>query len=114
VTSAESPLTVDDAAGWRAWLHQNHAIQSSVWLRLAKKGFSKPTRLSYAESLDEALCFGWIDSATRRFDEKSYCIRYTPRKQKSNWSKPNLVRVQSLTNQAKMTPAGLAALPSGD
>ena len=73
-------LILADAAGWRAWLGDNHAQEPGVWLVLAKKGATVPTRLTYEGALEEALCHGWIDGQTKRRDELTYRQRFTPRR----------------------------------
>src|SRR5689334_18140958 len=72
LSSTDSELVVRDAAAWRAWLGAHNADSAGVWLVLAKKGTVKPTRLTYDEALDEALCHGWIDGQVRRRDEATY------------------------------------------
>lgn len=102
-------LLLSDAAGWRAWLADHHDDSPGVWLRLAKKGTSEPTSLSYREALDEALCHGWIDGQVRRFDEGTYVQRFTPRRPRSAWSKNNVERVRGLIADGRIAPGGLAA-----
>jgi uncharacterized protein YdeI (YjbR/CyaY-like superfamily) len=80
-----------------------------VWLVLAKAGTTDPTRLRYAEAVDEALCFGWIDGMVRRVDADSYAQRFTPRKAQSNWSQINIKRAHELIAAGRMRPQGLAA-----
>jgi uncharacterized protein YdeI (YjbR/CyaY-like superfamily) len=99
-------LTVADAAAWRAWLSAHHDDPSGVWLVLAKKGASSPTRLSYEEALEEALCHGWIDGLVRRRDEHTYSQRFTARR----WSASNVTRVERLVAEGRMHPAGAAAV----
>ena len=101
-------LTVADAAAWRAFLAQHHADESGVWLVLAKKGTTEPTTLSYDQALEEALCHGWIDGQVRRRDERTYLQRFTPRRPRSVWSRLNVARVEQLTRDGRMHPAGLA------
>jgi uncharacterized protein YdeI (YjbR/CyaY-like superfamily) len=79
-----------------------------VWLVLHKKG-GQTTALTYADALDEALCFGWIDAVRRRLDEQAYTIRFTPRRPGSTWSAVNIARAQALIDSGRMAPAGLAA-----
>ncbi len=79
-------LILADAAGWRAWLGDNHAQEPGVWLVLAKKGATVPTRLTYEGALEEALCHGWIDGQIKRRDELTYRQRFTPRRARSAWS----------------------------
>jgi uncharacterized protein YdeI (YjbR/CyaY-like superfamily) len=105
----EAPeLIVRDAAAWRAWLGNHHADPAGVWLVLAKKGTVKPTSLTHDQALDEALCHGWIDGQARRRDEKTTILRFTPRRQRSIWSKRNTVIVGRLMAEGRMQPAGLA------
>lgn len=103
-------LTVTDAAAWRAWLRTHHAESLGVWLRLAKKGTTTPTSLTYDEALDKALCYGWIDGQVRRLDERTYRQRFTPRRARSVWSKRNVGIVERLQSEGRMQPAGLAAV----
>ena len=109
--AAELPeLVVADAAAWRAWLAEHHGDPAGVWLVLAKKGTTEPTSLTYAEALDEALCFGWIDGLARRHDEGSWRQRFTPRGPRSAWSTINREIVERLTREGRMTPAGQAVI----
>ncbi|MGZ4638387.1 MAG: YdeI/OmpD-associated family protein [Actinomycetes bacterium] len=101
-------LLVADAAAWRAWLADSHATSNGVRLVLAKKGVTEPTRLTYDDALPEALCFGWIDGQLTRRDDATYCIRFTPRRSRSTWSKRNAETVERLTAEGRMHPAGLA------
>lgn len=98
-----------DRQEWRAWLEQYHATAPGVWLLYYKKQSGKP-RVSYDEAVEEALCFGWIDSVPNAVDDESYIQLFTPRKAKSPWSKLNKQRVERLIEQGLMTPAGLAAI----
>jgi uncharacterized protein YdeI (YjbR/CyaY-like superfamily) len=100
-------LVVDDVA-WRTWLGEHHEGSSGVWLRLAKKGTTEPTSLSYSEALDEALCHGWIDGQVRRFDELTFRQRFTPRRPRSEWSQHNVAKVERLLQEGRMLAAGLA------
>jgi uncharacterized protein YdeI (YjbR/CyaY-like superfamily) len=107
--AAELPeLTVPGAEGWRDWLAEHHADPTGVWLRLAKKGYTEPTSLTYDQALDEAICQGWIDGQIRRADGASFWQRFTPRRARSIWSANNVVRVERLTAEGRMQPAGLA------
>ena len=92
---------------WKRWLHREHAKTKAVWVRFFKKGTGIKS-ITYAEALDEALCYGWIDGQARRFDEQSYLQRFTPRRQRSPWSKINRDHVARLTKEKRMQPAGLA------
>ncbi len=101
-------LYFEAAAEFRAWLKKNHATATEVGVVFHKKGSGKPT-MTWSDAVDEALCFGWIDSVARRLDETSRVQRFTPRKPNSNWSAVNIRKVGELTARGLMTPAGLAA-----
>jgi len=88
------------------WLHKNHAKLEGLWLRFFKKASGVAT-VTYAEALDEALCYGWIDSQLKRYDDKSYIQRFTPRRPKGPWSKINQGHVARLMAAKRMHPAGL-------
>jgi len=97
-------ILFDDPAAWAAWLEEHHAAAPGIWLRLAKK--DAPIRsISYAEALDEALCYGWIDSQKKSWDEDSWIQKFSPRGKKSLWSKINRDKVAALAG--RMKPAGL-------
>jgi uncharacterized protein YdeI (YjbR/CyaY-like superfamily) len=91
---------------WEAWLDAEHASSDGVWLKFAKKG-SGVTTVVYAEALDVALCYGWIDSQVMTFDERFYLQRFTPRRSRSKWSKINVEKIEALTKAGRMKPAGL-------
>lgn len=101
------PIRVDDRAGWRSWLEQHHVSSSEAWLIIPKAHGGLPG-MSLAEAIEEALCFGWIDSIMKSIDDRSYALRFTPRKAGSNWSVSNKRRVQKLIQEGRMTPAGMA------
>jgi uncharacterized protein YdeI (YjbR/CyaY-like superfamily) len=103
-------LVVLDARAWRAWLAENHSLDSGVWLVLAKKGTTEPTTLSYDDALDAALCHGWIDGQVRRRDERTYRQRFTPRRARSGWSKRNVAIAERLIAAGEMHESGLAAV----
>jgi len=88
------------------WLEQNPE-SDGVWLKLAKKG-SGETTVSYAEAVESALCYGWIDSQTKTFDEKFYLQKFTPRRAKSVWSKINVEKAEALIKEGRMKPTGMA------
>jgi uncharacterized protein YdeI (YjbR/CyaY-like superfamily) len=94
-----------DRAAWRSWLAKNHTTQSAIWLILYHKNSSSPC-ITYAEAVEEALCFGWIDSVKYKRDTESAYQIFTPRKPKSNWSKLNKERVEKMTKAGLMTLAG--------
>ena len=98
---------------FREWLEQNHASAKEILVGFHKKGSGKKS-ITYAEALDEALCFGWIDGVRRRFDETSYTIRFTPRKPRSIWSLVNVRHVERLQKEGRMHPAGTAAFEQRD
>jgi uncharacterized protein YdeI (YjbR/CyaY-like superfamily) len=100
-------LLVADATAWRAWLGEHAADPTGVWLVLAKKGTTSPTSLSYDQALEEALCHGWIDGQVGRRDEATFRQRFTPRRQRSAWSRRNVGIVERLTAAGRMQPAGL-------
>ena len=95
-------------AGFRAWLEKNHATKRELWVGYYKKHTGRPT-ITWPQSVDEALCFGWIDGVRRPVDAESYAIRFTPRKPTSNWSAINLRRVKELMKSGHMRPAGRTA-----
>ncbi len=94
---------------WRSWLQQNHQSSSGVWLIFYKKHIGKPS-LKYDEVVEEALCFGWIDSIIKKIDEERYVRKFTPRKLDSRWSDINKKRVLKLEKQGLMTEAGRAVV----
>lgn len=96
---------------WADWLAQNHATSAGLWLRLAKKTADLQS-LSYAEALDVALCYGWIDGQKNGYDEESWLQKFTPRRAKSIWSKINRDKALALIESGQMQPAGLAAVES--
>lgn len=91
---------------WEKWLELNHKISEGIWLRFYKKG-SGIASVNYSEALDEALCFGWIDSQLKSLDDKSYIQKFTPRRPKSIWSKRNIEHVIRLEKEGRMNPSGL-------
>lgn len=92
----------------RQWLEQNHDQEKELLVGYYKKASGKPS-ITWQESVDQALCFGWIDGVRKSIDGKSYKIRFTPRKPRSIWSAVNIKRVQELTEQGLMQPTGLKA-----
>ncbi|MCX6023628.1 MAG: YdeI/OmpD-associated family protein [Chloroflexi bacterium] len=95
-------------AEFRAWLQAHHETEQEFWVGFHKKGTGKPS-MTWPESVDEALCFGWIDGLRKSVDATSYMNRFTPRKSRSAWSEVNIGRVAELTSLGRMQPAGLAA-----
>jgi uncharacterized protein YdeI (YjbR/CyaY-like superfamily) len=97
---------------WREWLAKHHASESEVWLIFHKKHTGKPS-VAYKDALDEALCYGWIDSLIKRIDDDRYARKFTPRKAESNWSSINITRYNELKAANKLAPPGLARSPEG-
>lgn len=102
------PTFFKNAVAFRTWLGAHHGNTAELIVGFYKKG-SGAAGLTYPEALDEALCFGWIDGIVRAIDARSFCIRFTPRKPKSYWSKVNRAKGEVLIAAGRMTPAGLAA-----
>jgi len=98
-----------DRKQWRAWLEKNHKTQTEVWLIYYKKASKRP-RIPYDDAVEEALCFGWVDSLVKRIDDEKYAQKFTPRKDTSKWSEPNKKRLRAMMEQGKMTGAGLAVI----
>ena len=103
----EEAVEFADRAAWRSWLSRYHASDKELWVVHHKKRSPHPG-LRYEEGVEEALCFGWIDSKALRLDEDRYAQRYSPRKPTSVWSRSNVERVERLIAEGRMTPAGLA------
>ena len=93
---------------WRRWLAENHDRErNGIWLVFYRKGAGRPS-IEYEESVQEALCFGWIDSIIRRIDNDTYCRKFSPRKDGSKWSITNKTRVEKIIREGRMTAVGLA------
>jgi uncharacterized protein YdeI (YjbR/CyaY-like superfamily) len=105
-------LYLQDRAAWRAWLEENHATEREVWLVYYKKHTARP-RIPYDDAVEEALCFGWIDSIVRRVDDDSYLRKFSPRRDKSNWCESNVKRARRLIKEGRMTKAGFDAIAEG-
>ncbi|MEV8636621.1 YdeI/OmpD-associated family protein [Streptosporangium sp. NPDC051023] len=99
-------LSFPTAAAFEAWLTVNHASSPGIWLRIAKK-VAGVESLDYAQALDVALCYGWIDSQKKSFDATHWVQRFTPRRARSRWSKVNRDKVAALLEQGRMRPPGL-------
>jgi uncharacterized protein YdeI (YjbR/CyaY-like superfamily) len=93
---------------FRAWLAAHHATETELVVGFYKKSSGRPS-ITWPQSVDQALCFGWIDGVRRSIDDVSYCIRFTPRQARSTWSAVNVKRVSELVAQGLVAPAGLAA-----
>lgn len=102
-------LYVTKRKEWRSWLTENHNKEKEIWLIFYKKSSGKP-RIPYNEAVEEALCYGWIDSIVKGIDEEKYAQRFTPRRPKSKVSELNKERIRRLIKQNKMTTIGLAAV----
>ena len=102
------PIYFGTAAEFRAWLEEHHATEPAVLVGYWKKRTGKPS-LSWSEAVDEALCFGWIDSVVHGVDDERHMQRFTPRKPSSNWSAINVAKVERLRAEGRMRPAGEAA-----
>lgn len=102
------PKYFKNPAEWRKWLEKNHEKEAEILVGFYKTGTGRPS-ITWPESVDQALCFGWIDGVRRGIDEDSYTIRFTPRKASSIWSAVNIKKVEALTKQGLMRPAGIAA-----
>jgi uncharacterized protein YdeI (YjbR/CyaY-like superfamily) len=98
-----------DKKAWHAWLSRNHAREKEVWLVYYRKSSGKP-RIPYNDAVDEALCFGWIDSTVKRIDAEKFAQRFTPRKPTSGLSQLNKERIRKLILKKRMTKAGIAAV----
>ena len=90
---------------WRIWLEKNYQSEQEIWLIYYKKHTKKPT-VTYNDAVEEAICFGWIDSLVKSIDKDTYMQKYTPRKTKSLWSLVNKNRAKKMISEGKMTPAG--------
>jgi len=102
-------LYVTNRDQWRDWLSENHATEVGIWLVFYKKDTSKPT-IAYEAAVEEALCFGWIDSIIKKIDAARYARKFTPRSEKSNWSPLNKKRANKMIKQGRMTEVGLAKI----
>ena len=105
----DKALLFSNSMKWREWLEQNHDKEKDVWLIHYKKDSAK-TSVSYNDALEEALCFGWIDSIMKSIDDEKFILKYSPRKIKSVWSKLNKEKAEKLIKLGKMTDAGLVKI----
>jgi uncharacterized protein YdeI (YjbR/CyaY-like superfamily) len=104
-------LYVTNRQDFRRWLEENHKSKKEIWLIQYKKAAKKPS-INYVEAVEEALCFGWIDSTEKSMDTERYATRFSPRRPKSNWTDTNKERARKLIAAGKMTEAGFATLPA--
>jgi uncharacterized protein YdeI (YjbR/CyaY-like superfamily) len=107
MTDTENQLLFQDKEGWRNWLQHNHASEKEALLVIKKSNAAVPG-VSYEESVEEALCFGWIDGVMKSTSAETFVLRYSPRKKGSPWSVSNQKRVERLIEQGRMTEAGMA------
>jgi uncharacterized protein YdeI (YjbR/CyaY-like superfamily) len=105
-------LYVTSRDEWRAWLSKHHESETEIWLIYYKKHSGQP-RIPYDDAVEEALCFGWIDSIVKRIDDDKYAQKFTPRRDSTNWSALNRRRVHKLIREGRMTEAGLAKIEPG-
>ena len=102
-------LYITDRDEWHEWLSENHAAKAGIWLIFYKKEASMPT-IAYEVAVEEALCFGWIDSIIKKIDSARYARKFTPRSVKSKWSQLNKKRANKMIKQGRMTETGLAKI----
>ncbi len=109
MTEQPEVVTASSTAEWRAWLAEHHDSETEAWLVIPhkKSGIPGPT---YAEAVEQELCFGWIDGLQRRHDGHSARLRFSPRRPKSKWSASNRERVERMVREGQMTEAGQAAI----
>lgn len=107
-TLADIPVAAfADALAWNEWLNKNHTAQTGIWVKIAKKASGIPS-VTYAEAVDEALCYGWIDGLKRSYNEQYFLQKFTPRRKRSLWSKVNINKVELLIETGRMQAPGLA------
>ena len=102
-------LYVTSRKKWRAWLEKNYDSEKVVWLIFYKRHTGKPV-IPYDEAVEEAVCFGWIDSIIKKIDEEKFVRKFTPRTDKSKWSELNKKRAQKMINEGRMTGVGLSKI----
>jgi uncharacterized protein YdeI (YjbR/CyaY-like superfamily) len=102
-------LYITNRDEWNKWLSKNHKAEKEVWLVFFKKETGKPS-IEYESAVEEALCFGWIDSVVKKIDDSKYARKFTPRKDKSNWSELNKRRAEKMIREGRMTELGLAKI----
>ena len=115
MTATRTPIKTLDVrtrARWHAWLEKHHASVAEIWLVFHKQ-HTRETTLDREASIEEALCFGWVDSLVRRLDDERYAVKFTPRKPDGRWSDVNRRRYASLEQRGLLMPAGLANAPTG-
>jgi uncharacterized protein YdeI (YjbR/CyaY-like superfamily) len=110
LTIDKPQLMVAGNHAWRVWLEKNHSSSDGIFLVLAKKGTTLPTSLTYAQALEEALCFGWVDGQARSRDEGTFAQSFTPRRKRSPWSKRNTGIAERLVDEGRMHASGIAEM----
>src|SRR5579859_6925514 len=111
-SKANTPvITFQSAKEWRTWLSKNSQVSNGVWLKIFKKDSNEKT-ITYAEALEESLCYGWIDGQKKSFDEQAWLQKFCPRGAKSIWSKVNIAHIERLTKAGKMKQQGLKTVAS--
>ena len=105
-----NPKFFKTPSDFRKWLAAHHSSAKELWVGFYKKESGKPS-ITWPQSVEEALCFGWIDGWFKLIDTERWAIRYTPRRKRSNWSKYNIATAWNLLNEQRMTPAGVAKIP---
>ncbi len=103
-----NPVFFSNPSEFRNWLEANYQSVTELWVGYYRKETGKPS-MTWSDSVDQALCFGWIDGIRKKIDDERYCIRFTPRKPGSTWSRINIAKVEEMTRQGLMFPAGLEA-----
>ena len=104
-----STVAFESQEAWAAWLEKHHSSSEGIWIKIAKKA-SGTVSVTYAEAVEEALCYGWIDGQMKRLDDEFFVQKFTPRRARSKWSKINIGKVEQLIAAGKMQPAGLAEI----
>jgi uncharacterized protein YdeI (YjbR/CyaY-like superfamily) len=107
--SSEKTYRAADRDEWRSWLERNHASETTVWVLFPKK-HTGLVSMSYEDSVEEALCYGWIDSLVKRIDENMFARKFTPRTNTANWSDTNKRRVAKCIREGRMTAIGMAKI----
>jgi len=102
-------ISFQSAKEWRTWLSKNSQVSNGIWLKIFKNDSNQKT-ITYAEALEESLCYGWIDGQKKSFDNQSWLQKFCPRRAKSIWSKVNIAHIERLTKMGKMKPQGLKAV----
>ena len=108
MNKSDEPVFFSTPNKFRRWLVKNHKRAAELWVGYYRKDSGRPS-ITWPESVDEALCFGWIDGIRKKVDDESYKIRFTPRRSKSTWSAVNIARIAVLTGEGRREPAGVAA-----